>query len=99
VGPIRAGALDPVAQRGLRQPEVAGRGGDGLAFIEYQPDGAGFELVGETASRPLRCAFCHGGHRIPLSEDVHETGSIAVSPSERLKRERLKAMLRDAGVA
>ena len=41
----RAGVLDPVAQRGLRQPEVAGRGGDGLPHIQRT---ALAELVGET---------------------------------------------------
>ncbi len=55
LGPIRPRLLDPVAQR--RTPSGPGRAraaADGLALVEHQPDGAGLELVSETAPSPSR---------------------------------------------
>jgi hypothetical protein len=76
VCPVRAGALDPLAQRRCRQVEIAGGGANRLAFVKHQAHGAGFELVGELAARsPLRCVGHRSGHRIPLWKDVHQTGS------------------------
>ena len=79
VRPVRAigaRALHPLAQRRLGQIEIAGDGADALALVEHQPDRLGFEVVIELPARPSLRGLCHrSGHRIRLSEDVHETGS------------------------
>ena len=49
-----------------------------LALIEHEPDGLSLEVVIELPARPALGSVCHrSGHRIHLSEDVHETGSSA----------------------
>src|ERR1051325_8520533 len=74
---IGARALDPVAQGGFGQIEIAGDGRNRLAVLEDQADRLGFELVVKLPARPALGGVCHrSGHRIHLSEDVHETGSI-----------------------
>ena len=79
VGAIGAGAMDLFAERRLGQVEIAGRGADALALLEDQADRLRFEVVIEPsawAPAPFR-RLCHRcGHRIRLSESVHETGSI-----------------------
>src|SRR5207247_10206418 len=62
---------------GFRQIEIAGDGADALAFVEHQPDRLRLEVVIEPATRPSPFGgLFHGrGHRIRLSESVHETGS------------------------
>ena len=63
-------------KRRLGQIEIAGHGADGLPLIEHEADGAGFELIGELATRAsLRCVGHRSGHRIPLWKDVHRIGS------------------------
>ena len=61
----------------LGQIQVAGHGRDALALVEHQPDGLGFEVVIKLPARaPALGGVCHrSGHRIHLSEDVHQTGS------------------------
>ena len=53
---------------------------DRLALVEHQPDRARLELIGELSPRSTRpdCS-CHGGHRIRLSECVHEFGFMQSS--------------------
>lgn len=76
LGPVRLRPLDSLGERRGRQIEVAGDGADGLAFIHDEPNRAGLELVREppTEASGGLAAF-HAGHRIHLSEDVHETGA------------------------
>src|ERR1051325_11195788 len=89
---IGARALDPVAQGGFGQIEIAGDGRNRLAVLEDQADRLGFELVVKLPARPALGGVCHrSGHRIHLSEDVHETGSIptcARSPMTRRGNKR-----------
>ena len=72
---IRPGLLDPIAERRLRQIEIAGRRGHDLALVEDQPHRPGLEFVTEAASGSFPFRLGHRGHRIRLSESVHETGS------------------------
>ncbi len=55
---------------------VLGVGRDGLALIEDQSDGPRLVLVGKAPPRSSSLRLCHGRHRIPLSEDVHQTVSV-----------------------
>src|SRR5688572_16911217 len=69
--------MHPLPECRFRQIEVARDRADALAFVEHQPDSLRFEVVIEPATRssPLG-RLCHRcGHRIRLSESVHETGS------------------------
>jgi hypothetical protein len=50
----------PVAERGLRQAQVARGGGHGLALVEHQPDGTRLEVVSEAAPSPPRLRVRHG---------------------------------------
>ena len=73
--PIRAGLLDPVPERRLRQAQIARRGRDRLALIEDQSYRPRLVVIREAPPRPPALRVRHGRHRIPLSEDVHQTGS------------------------
>jgi len=56
-------------------------GPHGPTFVEDEPDGAGLELLSEAPPRaPFGLRGSHSGHRIRLSEDVHETGSSSHPP-------------------
>ena len=71
--------MHPRPQGRFCQIKVPSDRADAFAFVEYQPDGLRFKVVVEPATRssPLG-SFCHRcGHRIRLSESVHETGSNA----------------------
>src|ERR1700687_5814168 len=67
--------LDPLAQRRLSQIEIPRRRADRLPFLEHEPDGPGLKLLTESPTRTLGLFVCHCGHRIRLSESVHEIGS------------------------
>src|SRR5919109_3530787 len=70
-------ALDPLAQGGLCQIEIARGCRHSLAVVEHKANGPRFELVSELAPRaPLRCVGHRSGHRIPHRKDVHWIGSI-----------------------
>jgi hypothetical protein len=74
--PLCSRVSDPAAQGGRLQVELAGDGAHGLAFVEDQPNRRFLQVVIELpAGAPARLASGHAGHRIHLSEDVHETGS------------------------
>src|SRR5262249_1739756 len=78
VAAIGAGARDPDAKIRLGQVEIPGHAPNALAFVEHQPAGLGFELVIELPARTPVLVGRVGhwsGHRIRLSEDVHQTGS------------------------
>ena len=80
---IRTSPLDPVAQRGLREIEITSHLPHAPAFVEYQAHRSGLELVIKLpAWAPILGWLHHRGHRIRLSECVHEIGS---SPTHRLK--------------
>ena len=74
--PLGSCLLDPEAEGRGRQVQLAGDGADRFALVEDQPYGAFLELFREPpAGSPAWLAWGHAGHRIHLSEDVHETGS------------------------
>ncbi|MDP2322316.1 MAG: hypothetical protein Q8O42_23615, partial [Acidobacteriota bacterium] len=45
------------------------------AFVDHQTNGLLLEFICEPSARPPALCICHCGHRIRLSETVHETGS------------------------
>ena len=57
--------------------ELAGDRADTAALVQHQPDRLRTKFIGELppCSATPRTLGCHRGHRIHLSEDVHETGS------------------------
>src|SRR4029450_4365669 len=77
LGPVRLRAFDPLPQRGLGQIKIARHGADALAFIEDQARRLLLELsIEPPALAPRLGTVCHwSGHRIHLSEDVHQSGS------------------------
>src|SRR5688500_9313155 len=77
---ICPGSLHPFAQRGFGQIEIAGHRADWFAFVNHQSDGLSFEFIIELPTRaPAWRGLGHRcGHRIRLSEDVHQSGSSAV---------------------
>jgi hypothetical protein len=76
VGALGLGFPDPVGERRLGQIQLAGDSADRLPFVEDQPNGPRFELVSELPALTAgRLRIGHAGHRIHLSEDVHEIGS------------------------
>ena len=72
--------FDPVAARRLRQAQIARRGRDRLARIEDQSYRLRRGVIREAPPRPPALRVRHGRHRIPLSEDVHQTRSRPVFP-------------------
>jgi hypothetical protein len=71
-------APHPLAQGRLRQIEIAGGRTHGLALVQHEPDRLGVEvLVKPPARPPASRRGGHSGHRIRLSEEVHEIGSSA----------------------
>jgi hypothetical protein len=69
-------ARHPQAQGRRRQIDVTGDRADRLAVIQDHANGLAAKLLIELpAWAPTFPAFGHSGHRIHLSEDVHETGS------------------------
>ena len=79
--------LHPGRERGRGQIQLAGDGTDRLVFVEDQANGAFLELVRELpAYAPASGIFRHAGHRIHLSEDVHETGSSPPGVSKKFSR-------------
>jgi hypothetical protein len=68
--------------------ETAGSRADSLALVEEQTDRLCFKFVIEPSARaPAFGGLCHrSGHRIHLSEDVHQTGSSAPASCDRLHR-------------
>jgi hypothetical protein len=65
-------------QRRFRQIESAGDGAHRLGVVQDEAHRLGFEVVVKVPARApaFRCSG-HSGHRIHLSEDVHEIGSSA----------------------
>src|SRR5260221_4740628 len=91
---VGAGTLDPLAHGGLGEIHVARDGADGLALVEHQADDAGFEVIGELATRAsLWCAGHRSGHRIPRWEDVHRFGSMPPSGCRRLADPRRRMLV------
>ena len=83
---ITVGALDPLAQRGLRQVEVLGDLGDAAVANPAEAHGLGLELRGERAGRPpLRCLarLVHGDllASILAKFGVHGIGAGSLDPS------------------
>jgi hypothetical protein len=73
---VSLGASDPDPEIGLDQIEVARDARNALALVEHEPDRLRFEVVIESPAGPALGCVCHrSGHRIHLSEDVHETES------------------------
>ncbi len=69
---------DPDAEIGLGEIEIAGHARNALALVEHQTHGLGLEVVIKLPARApglLGSVGHRSGHRIHLSEDVHETGS------------------------
>src|SRR5215510_7619461 len=77
---ISPGPRDPDAKIGFREIKIAGNARDAFAFVEHQSHGLRLEFVIEPpalASSRFRSVGHGSGHRIHLSEDVHEIGSSA----------------------
>ena len=88
------GLLDPVAERRLRQAQIARRGRDRLALIEDQSYRPRLVVIREAPPRPPALRVRHGRHRIPLSEDVHQTGSSPPSLATKAKGATFKQVNR-----
>jgi hypothetical protein len=66
-----------------------------FAFVEHQTDRLLFEFFSEAPTGPPASCFDHRGHRIRLSECVHETGS---SQNHALKTAYFSARLVNIGI-
>lgn len=68
-------STNPQRERRGRQIQLTGCSADALALVEHQSNRAHLELVGELSPGPSSLPRCsHSGHRILLSDSVHEIG-------------------------
>jgi hypothetical protein len=86
--PVRTGSLHPFPQRRLGQIQIVGHRAHCLAVIENESDRLRLEVVVKPPARPPAFRRVdHSGHRIHLSEDVHEIGSSALTRHETQSRQ------------
>ena len=69
IGPC---VLDPGPQGRRHEIELAGHRIDAFALVDHEPHGLLLKFFGELPTRASACGVCHRGHRIRLSESVHE---------------------------